>query len=74
AQWNFEQVIPCHFSAPVSATPAEFREAFRFLERPNSESWSGFEHDEPMAGLETLGQIDRRLQSNVIPPPRNKRQ
>ncbi|EDX84068.1 hypothetical protein S7335_1765 [Synechococcus sp. PCC 7335] len=70
AQWNFEQVIPCHFSAPVEAGPNEFRRAFNFLERPNPHSWSGFEHDVPMVDLETLGQIDRRLQGNVIPPPR----
>ncbi|MEL6262213.1 MAG: DUF4336 domain-containing protein [Cyanobacteria bacterium J06626_6] len=69
AQWDFEQVIPCHFSAPVAATPAEFRQAFSFLEKPNPNSWSGFEHDVPMADLATLGQIDRRLQGNVIPPP-----
>ncbi|MEO0770256.1 MAG: DUF4336 domain-containing protein [Cyanobacteria bacterium J06649_4] len=73
SKWNFEQVLPCHFSAPVKATPAEFREAFRFLESPNSSSWSGFNHDVPMADLETLGQIDRRLQGNVIPPPRGRR-
>jgi len=73
AQWNFTQVIPCHFSAPVDATPAEFRAAFNFLEQPNPSSWSGFDHDVPMADLQTLGQIDQRLQGNVIPPPRNKR-
>ncbi|MGD1896948.1 MAG: DUF4336 domain-containing protein [Phormidesmis sp.] len=69
AQWNFEQVIPCHFSAPVKATPTEFRQAFEFLERPSMKSWTGFEHAVPMADLETLGQIDRRLQKSVIPPP-----
>ncbi|MEL6469823.1 MAG: DUF4336 domain-containing protein [Cyanobacteria bacterium J06623_4] len=74
AEWTFEQVLPCHFSAPVEATPAEFRRAFDFLEKPNPSSWSGFDHDVPMADLATLGQIDRRLQSKVIPPPRNERQ
>ena len=69
-QWDFERVIPCHFSAPVEASPDEFRRAFDFLERPNPRSWSGFEHDVPMVDLETLGQIDRRLQGNVIPPPK----
>ncbi|MEM9945292.1 MAG: DUF4336 domain-containing protein [Cyanobacteria bacterium P01_D01_bin.36] len=68
-QWDFEQVLPCHFSAPVKATPAEFRRAFDFLEKPNPQSWSGFDHPVPMDDLETLGQIDRRLQKAVIPPP-----
>ncbi len=66
AQWDFEQVIPCHFSAPIKAGPAEFRRAFKFLERPSRESWSGFDHDLPMVDLKTLGQIDRRLQGNII--------
>lgn len=30
ASWNFKQVIPCHFAAPVRAGPAEFRRAFTF--------------------------------------------
>ena len=33
AQWDFEQIIPCHFDAPIRATPAEFRSAFDFLVR-----------------------------------------
>lgn len=73
ASWDFEQVIPCHFSAPVAATPAEFRQAFNFLEQPNPKSWSGFDHDVPMEDLATLGQIDSRLSKKVIPPPKNKR-
>ena len=72
AQWDFEQVIPCHFSAPVKANAAEFRQAFEFLERPNPQSWTGFEHPVPMADLDTLGQIDSRLQKRVIPPPESK--
>ncbi|MEL7050870.1 MAG: DUF4336 domain-containing protein [Cyanobacteria bacterium J06588_5] len=70
AGWDFEQVLPCHFSATVNATPAEFRRAFDFLERPNQQSWTGFDHAVPMADLETLGQIDRRLEKRVLPPPR----
>ncbi|MEL7332829.1 MAG: DUF4336 domain-containing protein [Cyanobacteria bacterium J06560_2] len=71
AQWEFEQVIPCHFSAPIQAGPTEFRQAFEFLEHPNLDSWTGFEHKVPMADLATLGQIDQRLQKNVIPPPKS---
>ncbi len=69
AQWDFEQVIPCHFSAPVAATPAEFRQAFKFLRRPSPQSWSGFDHQLPMEDLETLAQIDRQLTDSVIKPP-----
>eukprot|EP00878_Enallax_costatus_P027653 GHUV01029795.1.p1 GENE.GHUV01029795.1~~GHUV01029795.1.p1 ORF type:complete len:181 (+),score=43.57 GHUV01029795.1:741-1283(+) len=28
--WNFQRIIPAHFSAPVKAGPSEFKEAFRF--------------------------------------------
>ena len=72
AQWDFEQVIPCHFSAPVSATPDEFRRAFNFLEKPNANSWTGFDHEFPMDDLDTLGQIDQQLSGNIIPPPEPK--
>jgi Domain of unknown function (DUF4336) len=30
-QWDFEQIIPCHFDAPITATPQQFRAAFTFL-------------------------------------------
>ncbi|MBD2460612.1 DUF4336 domain-containing protein [Oscillatoria sp. FACHB-1407] len=36
AQWNFRHIIPCHFDAPIPATPEEFRRAFAFL-KPNSD-------------------------------------
>jgi hypothetical protein len=61
AQWDFEQVIPCHFTAPVAATPTEFRRAFDFLQRPSPQSWSGFEHYLPAGDLETLAKIDQFL-------------
>ncbi|MGB7086046.1 MAG: DUF4336 domain-containing protein [Phormidesmis sp.] len=67
AQWDFQQIIPCHFSAPVMATPPELRQAFDFLRQPNPSNWSGFDHNLPMADLETLGQIDRQLSGTVLP-------
>jgi hypothetical protein len=71
AQWDFNQAIPCHFSAPVTVSPTEFNRAFDFLRRPNALNWSGFEHDMPMGDLATLGQIDRRLRGgNLLEPPK----
>ena len=69
AQWDFEQVIPCHFSAPVKAGPAEFKAAFEFLRQPNPQSWSGFDHEVPMSDLETLGQIERALNGSFLADP-----
>ncbi|MEM6449092.1 MAG: DUF4336 domain-containing protein [Cyanobacteria bacterium P01_D01_bin.105] len=71
AQWDFNQVIPCHFSAPVTATSDEFYRAFEFLRRPNQQSWSGFEHDIPMGDLAALGQIDKQLTGNLLEPSDN---
>jgi hypothetical protein len=31
-QWDFQQIIPGHFNAPVAATPTEFRQAFTCLQ------------------------------------------
>ena len=69
AQWDFQQILPCHFSAPVAATPDEFRRAFDFLEQPDARSWSGFDHNLPAGDLATLGQIDRQLTGAVVTPP-----
>lgn len=68
-QWDFQQIIPCHFSAPVAATPADFRRAFDFLQQPDPQSWSGFNHNLPRGDLDTLSQIDRQLRGKVIAPP-----
>jgi hypothetical protein len=33
ATWDFKQVIACHFDAPVTVEPCQFRQAFNFLEQ-----------------------------------------
>lgn len=33
ASWDFEQIIPSHFDAPVKANSLQFRQAFAFLEK-----------------------------------------
>ena len=30
--WQFQQIIPAHFSAPIITTPSKFRQAFDFLD------------------------------------------
>lgn len=32
AGWDFQQIIPCHFEAPIAANGSQFRQAFTFLE------------------------------------------
>jgi Domain of unknown function (DUF4336) len=59
AQWNFQQVISCHFQAPVSANGDDFRQAFAFLD--------GKSHL-PSADLALLQDIDKLLsRSGVLP-------
>ncbi|MEM6611091.1 MAG: DUF4336 domain-containing protein [Cyanobacteria bacterium P01_C01_bin.72] len=63
ASWNFKQIIPCHFSAPVQANPGEFRRAFDFLHVNSPEAL-------PEADLVTLRNIDALLyKSRIVPPP-----
>lgn len=67
ASWNFNQVIPCHFTAIVDAQPQEFRQAFSFLEGNDR-------HSLPKADLKTLQNIDAWLyKPGIIPPPKTKR-
>ena len=53
AQWHFDRIIPCHFDAPIAATPQQFRAAFDFLDRPTISN-----HNDD---LRLLRQIDRQL-------------
>lgn len=66
ASWNFERIVPCHFTAPIRATPQQFRQAFSFLESNN-------QHDLPEADLKTLKNIDALLyKPGIVPPPQPK--
>ena len=63
ADWNFNQIIPCHFTAPIAANPREFRQAFDFLKQDNPFPF-------PLADLQTLKNIDAFLyKPRIVPPP-----
>jgi hypothetical protein len=62
AQWHFQRIIPCHFDAPIVATPSLFRQAFAFLERPSSPML-------PEEDFELLKELDRELSRRKITPP-----
>lgn len=47
SQWPFKRVIPCHLANDIAATPQEFRQAFRFLEKTSSNA-------SPVGGLLSL--------------------
>jgi Domain of unknown function (DUF4336) len=77
-QWNFQQVIPCHFAAPVSATPEDLRRAFKFLESALGQSVAqsivdhayGNTHNSLQEkDLSLLKEIDRALVKRGISQP-----
>lgn len=66
ALWNFKQIIPCHFDAPVPTTNFEFRQAFSFLEPQNTNP-----DILPFEDLKTLRKIDALLyKPGLVPPPK----
>jgi Domain of unknown function (DUF4336) len=56
AQWDFDRIIPCHFDAPITATPAQFRAAFNFLETSSADNSSL-----PPVDANLLQQIEQQL-------------
>ncbi len=68
AKWEFDRIIPCHFDAPIIATPDDFRAAFNFLDR-NSPDF-----DRPKPDVRLLQQIDRELvRWRIIFPSQDRR-
>jgi Domain of unknown function (DUF4336) len=68
AQWDFERIIPCHFDAPISTTPAEFRSAFDFLKSGGAADVKKSDRD-----ADLLREIDRQLVKwRVIFPARDR--
>lgn len=69
ARWEFSQIIPCHFTAPIVAGPAEFRQAFAFLEQPLDAPATA--DTLPKADLEVLRELEQALiKGGVTPPPK----
>ncbi|MBD2465896.1 DUF4336 domain-containing protein [Oscillatoria sp. FACHB-1407] len=75
ASWDFQQIIPCHFDAPIAATPQQFRQAFAFLEKQplqrgllSDGSWTL-----PKDDIEFLNELSQTLtQVRVVPPAQDK--
>ena len=61
ASWDFERIIPCHFDAPITAQPQQFRQAFNFLEQPVTT-----DNSLPAADIELLKKIDAGLQKTGV--------
>ncbi len=76
AQWDFQQIIPCHLDNAIAATPYQFRQAFSFLEKqPEIGIGSSGSRNYllPEADFQVLRQIDAGLhKSGIVPPPKEK--
>lgn len=61
AKWGFKRIIPCHFTAPIAANSAQFRETFDFLR--NTDDYLD------NADFALIRDIDRKLTKTRIIPP-----
>jgi hypothetical protein len=71
ATWDFHQIIPCHFDAPVAADPHEFRQAFSFLEKqPSVEGVPGsVSQSLPEEDVDFIKQLEAALLKRGIATP-----
>mmetsp|Transcript_16939 Transcript_16939/g.27533 ORF Transcript_16939/g.27533 Transcript_16939/m.27533 type:complete len:473 (-) Transcript_16939:1534-2952(-) len=54
SRWEFERIVPAHWEAPISATPDDFRKAFRFLE---DDAIDAFPANDLKRGLKPIADI-----------------
>jgi hypothetical protein len=74
ATWNFERIIPCHFDAPISTTPQEFRRAFAVFEpsRLDQLTFGSTSQPLPSADVEFIRKLEENLDKwGITTPPGN---
>lgn len=71
--WDFCQIIPCHFDAPIPSTPSQFRQAFAFLEQPAVDERSSEPFTLPEADVAFIKNIETTLLNwGIATPPKEK--
>ena len=71
--WAFQQIIPCHFTAPIPAEPHQFRQAFAFLEQVPAMDTHQSTTPLPEQDLKLLKELNKSLyRSGIVPPPKEK--
>lgn len=72
ADWSLQRIIPCHFDAPIAASPRQFQQAFQFLDPASGlfkDSRSAPEQEAILdRDFELLRQIDVTLTQRGITP------
>ncbi|MFB2896346.1 DUF4336 domain-containing protein [Aerosakkonemataceae cyanobacterium BLCC-F50] len=74
-QWDFHRIIPCHFDAPISAIPQQFRQAFNFLEKNPAVSNDFISATTPLPeeDFQLLRELDEALgKLGIVPPSKEK--
>jgi hypothetical protein len=61
ARWDFDQIVPAHFQAPIQASPRDFARAFAFLEDDNVDA---FPAKDLARGLKPIADIFVRKEQN----------
>lgn len=70
ASWNFQQIIPCHFDAPIAAGPQQFISAFAFLKQQPKDGASS-SSTLPAEDFELLRELEQGLvKLGITPPPK----
>lgn len=74
ATWDFQRIVPCHFDAPIQASPHQFRQAFTFLEQqPAIPEGASGSFSLPEEDFALLKEIDESLSKRgIVPPPKGK--
>ena len=75
SQWNFQRIIPCHFDAPISAKPQQFRQAFNFLEKNPTVTDNLISTTKPLPeeDFQLLRELDEALgKLGIVPPSKEK--
>ncbi|QZZ23758.1 DUF4336 domain-containing protein [Leptothermofonsia sichuanensis E412] len=74
ATWDFQRIVPCHFDAPIQASPQQFRQAFTFLEQqPAIPEGASGSFSLPEEDFALLKEIDESLSKRrIVPPPKGK--
>ncbi|MDP5337359.1 MAG: DUF4336 domain-containing protein [Nodularia sp. (in: cyanobacteria)] len=72
ATWDFRQIIACHFDSPIQSSPAQFRQAFNFLEKQHAlnEDLSG-NINQPLSpeDMQFIREIEANLTKQGIAKP-----
>jgi len=75
ASWKFEQIISCHFDAPIAATPEEFRRAFAVFESSfDQETFGSTSYPLPQEDVQFIRNLEKNLDKQGItaPPGRSR--